>query len=78
MQRPVGASSGSETRSTTSTATLCPKGVGGVYGRSDYVSLRYAREPEFNHGLIEGLAPYRQPEGCYRLRIGYHYLIARA
>jgi SAM-dependent methyltransferase len=36
------------------------------------------REPEFKQALIQGLAPYRQAEGTYRLGNEYHYLIARA
>jgi hypothetical protein len=36
------------------------------------------REPDLKQALIKGLAPYRQPEGSYRLHNEYHYLIARA
>jgi hypothetical protein len=28
--------------------------------------------------IVEGLAPYRTPDGGYRLDNEYHYLIARA
>jgi SAM-dependent methyltransferase len=36
------------------------------------------REPEFKRALIDGLAPYRQADGRYRLSNEYHYLIAQA
>jgi SAM-dependent methyltransferase len=36
------------------------------------------REREFKQALIDGLAPYRQADGSYRLNNAYHYLIARA
>jgi len=36
------------------------------------------REPEFKRSLVEGLAPYRQADGRYRLSNQYHYLIAQA
>jgi SAM-dependent methyltransferase len=36
------------------------------------------REPEFKQTLIHGLAPYRTPDGSYRLSNQYHYLIAHA
>jgi SAM-dependent methyltransferase len=36
------------------------------------------RELELKRALIDGLAPYRQPDGSYRLNNAYHYLIARA
>jgi SAM-dependent methyltransferase len=36
------------------------------------------REDEFKDAVVKGLAPYRTPEGGYRLRSEFHYLIARA
>jgi SAM-dependent methyltransferase len=36
------------------------------------------REPELKQALIEGLAPYRQTDGGYRLSNEYHHMIARA
>jgi SAM-dependent methyltransferase len=36
------------------------------------------REQELKAAIVEGLAPYRQPDGGYRLANEYHYLIARA
>jgi hypothetical protein len=36
------------------------------------------REPEFKQALIDGLAPYRNSAGSYRLQNEYHYLVARA
>src|SRR5262245_17312 len=36
------------------------------------------REHELKTAIIDGLAPYRSPDGSYRLSNQYHYLIARA
>jgi SAM-dependent methyltransferase len=36
------------------------------------------REQELTDAIVEGLAPYRRPDGSYRLSNEYHYLIARA
>jgi SAM-dependent methyltransferase len=36
------------------------------------------REQELKEAIIDGLAPYRQPDGSYRLSNEYHYLLARA
>ena len=36
------------------------------------------RERELKNAIIEGLAPYRRPDGSYRLSNEYHYLLARA
>jgi SAM-dependent methyltransferase len=36
------------------------------------------REQELKQAIIDGLAPYRQPDGGYRLSNEYHYLLARA
>jgi SAM-dependent methyltransferase len=36
------------------------------------------REHELKQAIVDGLAPYRQPDGSYRLSNEYHYLIARA
>jgi SAM-dependent methyltransferase len=36
------------------------------------------REQELKEAIIDGLAPYRQPDGGYRLSNEYHYLLARA
>jgi SAM-dependent methyltransferase len=36
------------------------------------------REPEYAQALIDGLAPYRGPDGIYRLHNEYRFLIARA
>jgi SAM-dependent methyltransferase len=36
------------------------------------------REPELRAAIVDGLAPYRQPDGSYRLSNEYRYLIARA
>ncbi len=37
-----------------------------------------AREDELKAAIVEGLAPYRTPEGGYRLQNEYRSLIARA
>jgi SAM-dependent methyltransferase len=36
------------------------------------------REHELKQAIVDGLAPYRQADGSYRLSNEYHYLIARA
>jgi SAM-dependent methyltransferase len=36
------------------------------------------REHELTNAIVDGLAPYRRPDGSYRLENEYHYLIARA
>ncbi len=36
------------------------------------------REAEFKQAIVDGLAPYRNAEGAYRLSNEFHYLIARA
>jgi SAM-dependent methyltransferase len=36
------------------------------------------REEQFKDAIVAGLAPYRTPDGGYRLRNAFHYLIARA
>ena len=36
------------------------------------------REHELKTAIVEGLAPYRRPDGSYRLSNEYHYLLARA
>ena len=40
--------------------------------------VRPEREPELRAAIVDGLAPYRQPDGSYRLSNEYRYLIARA
>jgi len=37
-----------------------------------------AREHEVKNAIVDGLAPYRRPDGSYRLENEYHYLVARA
>jgi len=51
-------------------AMVAPAGIAELVGPSREEALRAA--------IIEGLAPYRQDDGSYRLRNQYHYLIARA
>jgi len=36
-----------------------------------------AREDDVKDAIVKGLAPYRTPDGDYRLRNAFHYLIAR-
>jgi SAM-dependent methyltransferase len=36
------------------------------------------REDELRTAIVDGLAPYRTPDGGYRLSNEYHYLVARA
>jgi SAM-dependent methyltransferase len=37
-----------------------------------------ARESELKQAIVDGLAPFRQADGSYRLTNEFHYLIARA
>ena len=50
-------------------ALVAPAGVAVLVGPE--------REPDFKQALIDGLAPYRQADGSYRLHNEYHCLIAR-
>jgi SAM-dependent methyltransferase len=36
------------------------------------------RAQELTNAIVDGLAPYRRPDGSYRLENEYHFLIARA
>ena len=36
------------------------------------------REHDLKNAIVDGLAPYRRPDGSYRLENEYHYQIARA
>jgi hypothetical protein len=36
------------------------------------------REDELKTAIVDGLEPYRNPDGSYRLSNEYHYLVARA
>ena len=49
---------------------VAPAGIAELVGRSQEEALKAA--------IVEGLAPYRTPDGGYRLDNEYHYLIARA
>jgi SAM-dependent methyltransferase len=51
-------------------AMMAPAGIATLVGPE--------REPEVRAAIIEGLAPYRTPEGGYRLSNEFHLLIARA
>jgi SAM-dependent methyltransferase len=51
-------------------ALVAPAGIAVLVGSE--------REQEFKQALIEGLAPYRQVDGSYRLSNEYHFLIAHA
>jgi SAM-dependent methyltransferase len=51
-------------------AMMAPAGIATLVGPE--------REPEVRTAIVEGLAPYRTPEGGYRLRNEFHFLIARA
>jgi SAM-dependent methyltransferase len=51
-------------------ALMAPAGLGEIVGP--------AREEELKAALVEGLAPFRTPEGGYRLDNEYRTLIARA
>ena len=51
-------------------AMVAPAGIAELVGAS--------REDTLKAAIVEGLAPYRQDDGSYRLRNQYHYVIARA
>jgi SAM-dependent methyltransferase len=51
-------------------AMVAPAGIAAVVGPS--------REEALRASIVEGLAPYRTPEGGYRLDNGYRTVIARA
>jgi hypothetical protein len=51
-------------------ALVAPAGIAEVVGPS--------REDELKAAIVEGLAPYRNADGSYRLENEYHFLIARA
>lgn len=51
-------------------ALVAPAGIAVLVGPD--------REAEFKDSIFTGLAPYRTPEGGYRLHNEFHYLIARA
>jgi SAM-dependent methyltransferase len=51
-------------------AMLAPAGIATLVGPE--------REEEVRAAIVEGLAPYRTPEGGYRLENEFHFLIARA
>jgi SAM-dependent methyltransferase len=51
-------------------AMLAPGGIATLVGPE--------REPGVKKAIVEGLAPYRTPEGGYRLQNTFHSLIARA
>jgi len=51
-------------------ALIAPAGIAVLVGPD--------REEEFKDAIVTGLAPYRTPEGGYRLHNEFHYLIARA
>jgi SAM-dependent methyltransferase len=51
-------------------AMMAPAGIAVLVGTE--------REEEMRTAIIEGLAPYRTPEGRYRLENQFHFLIARA
>jgi hypothetical protein len=51
-------------------AMVAPAGIADLVGPSQEEALKAA--------IVEGLAPYRTPNGSYRLRNEYHYLVARA
>ena len=51
-------------------ALLAPAGIATLVGPE--------REEEVRAAIVEGLAPYRRPEGGYRLTNEYHFLIAHA
>ena len=51
-------------------AMVAPAGIAGIAGAD--------REDELRRAIVDGLAPYRTPEGAYRLANEYHYLVARA
>jgi SAM-dependent methyltransferase len=49
---------------------LAPAGIAVLVGPE--------REDEVKRAIVGGLAPYRQPDGSYRLENEFHFLIARA
>jgi SAM-dependent methyltransferase len=49
---------------------VAPAGIAALVGPE--------REDEVKKAIVDGLAPYRRPDGGYRLQNEYHYLIARA
>lgn len=51
-------------------AMMAPAGIAALVGPE--------REEEVRAAIVEGLAPYRTPEGGYRLENEFHFLIARA
>ena len=51
-------------------ALMAPAGIATLVGPE--------REEEMTAAIVEGLAPYRRPEGGYRLTNEYHFLIAHA
>jgi SAM-dependent methyltransferase len=51
-------------------AMVAPAGIADMVGA--------AREDELKAAIVEGLAPYREADGSYRLQNQYHLLIARA
>jgi SAM-dependent methyltransferase len=51
-------------------AMVAPAGIATLVGPS--------REEEVKAAIVEGLAPYRAPEGSYRLENEFHFLVARA
>jgi hypothetical protein len=51
-------------------AMMAPAGIATLVGPE--------REDEVRAAIVEGLEPYRTPEGGYRLENEFHFLIARA
>jgi SAM-dependent methyltransferase len=51
-------------------ALLAPAGLAALAGPD--------RENDVKTAIVAGLAPFRQPDGSYRLENEYHFLIARA
>jgi SAM-dependent methyltransferase len=51
-------------------AMMAPAGIATLVGPQ--------REDEVRAAIVEGLAPYRTPDGGYRLENEFHFLIARA
>jgi hypothetical protein len=51
-------------------AMMAPAGIGEIVGPE--------REAELKAAVVQGLAPFRTPEGGYRLDNEYRFLIARA
>ena len=56
--------------------------AGGIYDQPAVAGLATLAGPEREHELkttiVDGLAPFRQADGSYRLSNEYHYLVARA